>query len=337
MVHLKQINKQTNTMKNKLLALLATIGLVGSASAVKINDNISINGFIDTSWSSADRSDRLDDDNDLDVDEVELNFLVNAGNVSGELHIDSGEANTGASLDIEQVHFTYGLENGISVQIGQFGSALGFEREDPAGLYTFSRAYGLDTFNLGDVDANVGEGARLAYSTDSISVGIAAYNGVGQVEETAGVSDDLDYEVSITFTGVENLSVTAGAQSTRGNGNNSDTDKVNLHAAYTMDKLLLAAEYTNVDYESAANLLAAGTADDYSAYMILADYDINDKMGIAVRYSEWETGATTEADQISIAPNYAITDSLGAILEYSSTEDGAVETDSLALELTFTF
>ena len=61
-------------------------------------------------------------------------------------------------------------------------------------------------------------------------------------------------------------------------------------------------------------------------------------MGVAVRYSEWETGANAEADKLTIAPNYAITESLGAILEYSSTENAAGnDVDELALELTFTF
>ena len=30
----------------------------------------------------------------------------------------------------------YGLENGVSFTIGKYGSKLGFEREDPSGLYT---------------------------------------------------------------------------------------------------------------------------------------------------------------------------------------------------------
>jgi len=41
-------------MKNKLLAVLATFGMVASASAVKINNNLSINGFIDGSYYSSD-------------------------------------------------------------------------------------------------------------------------------------------------------------------------------------------------------------------------------------------------------------------------------------------
>ena len=91
-------------MKNKLLALLAAFGLVASVSAVEINDNLSINGFIDGSWSNTDVG--ATDTNDLDIDEVELNFIVNAGNVSGEIHIDNDDG-AGDAIDLEQVHFTY--------------------------------------------------------------------------------------------------------------------------------------------------------------------------------------------------------------------------------------
>jgi len=334
-------------MKNKILALLATIGLASSVTAVEINENISINGFIDGSWTSTDTNTAGNDDNDLDIDEVELNFIVNAGNVSGEIHIDDNDDSTDLG-NIEQAHFTYSLDNGLSATIGRFGSKLGFEREDPAGLYTYSRAYddGTSIFNLGNVDSTVLEGVSLSYSTETISASISAVNGQGTMEEisddpsTAAVdesdSDDLNYEFAISFTGIENLVLSAGVHAHRASeadiaaGNDADADITNIHAAYTLDKLLLGAEYVNRDVD--------GAADDLSAYLILADYDINDKMGIAIRYSEWETAANAESDRITIAPNYAITSSLGAILEYSSAEDNAGnEADTLALELTFTF
>ena len=321
-------------MKNKLLAFLAAFGLVATVHAVEINDNISINGFIDGSWVNTDTDGAASDVNDLDIDEVELNFLVNAGNVSGEIHIDNDDG-AGDAIDLEQVHFTYSMENGLSVTVGRFGSALGFEREDPAGLYTFSRAYDDSTantlFNIGNVDATAVEGISLGYSADAFSIALSAVNAEGTVEQNnAGVEDDLDIEIALSYTGIENLVLGGGVHSQRNSGANNDRDISNLHAAYTMDKLMLGAEYVNDDNDAAA--------DDLTAVMILADYDINDQMGVAVRYSEWETGANAEADKLTIAPNYAITESLGAILEYSSTEtaDGTDE-DQLALELTFTF
>jgi len=315
-------------MKNKLLALLAAFGLVASVSAVEINDNLSINGFIDGSWSNIDQG--ASDTNDLDVDEVELNFIVNAGNVSGEIHIDSddGDANE-TDIDLEQVHFTYTMDNGLSVTFGRFGSALGFEGQDPAGLYTFSRAYddGTSAKNIGNVDSIAVEGLSFGYSADAFSVAISDVNPEGTLEENGAANNDLDLEVAVSYTGIENLSIGAGIHQLNGLTAADDVDITNIHASYTMDKLMLAAEHINVE---------TATTDE-SAYLILADYDVNDQLGVAVRYSEWETGAN-EVDRVTVAPNYAITDSLGAILEYSSTEiAGGGDEDMLALELTFTF
>jgi len=314
-------------MKNKLLALLAAFGLVASVSAVEINDNLSINGFIDGSWSNTDQG--ATDVNDLDVDEVELNFIVNAGNVSGEIHIDSDDDVDESDIDLEQVHFTYTMDNGLSVTFGRFGSALGFEGQDPAGLYTFSRAYddGTSLKNIGNVDSIAVEGLSFGYSADAFSVAISAVNPEGTLEENGAANNDLDLEVAVSYTGIENLSIGAGIHQLNGLTAADDVDITNIHASYTMDKLMLAAEHINVE---------TATTDE-SAYLILADYDVNDQLGVAVRYSEWETGGD-EVDRVTVAPNYAITDSLGAILEYSSTEiAGGGDEDMLALELTFTF
>ena len=60
-------------MKNKLLAFLAAFGLVATVHAVEINDNISINGFIDGSWVNTDTDGAANDASDLDIDEVRRN------------------------------------------------------------------------------------------------------------------------------------------------------------------------------------------------------------------------------------------------------------------------
>ena len=328
-------------MKNKLIAVLAAFGLVASASAVKINDNISINGFIDGSYSNVDADGAATmDETNVGIDEVEVNILVNAGNVSGELHLDTEDADNDSGISLEQVHFSYGFANGLTATAGRFGSSLGFEREDPAGLYTFSRAYSNE-FNLGDVDSlGAQEGIRLGYSAGDFSFSASVFNPLGTVEETndngAGATseDNLDYEIAVAFNGLDNLVIGGGFQVANGVSTNgaasTDTTTSNLHAAYTLNKLLIGAEYVNIDVDLAG---------DRSAYLLLADYDINNKAGIAVRYSEWETNvAGAETNKLSIAPNYAITDSLGAILEWASTDTGAAQDeDQLAIELTYTF
>ena len=338
-------------MKNKLIAVLATFGLVASASAVKINDNISINGFIDGSYTNNDATDASAgtsaDTSNTGIDEVELNFLVNAGNVSGELHLDSTDSD---DLDIEQVHFTYSFDNGVSVQVGQFGLALGFEREDPAGLYTFSRAYDAE-FDLGNVDGDyIGEGVRLGYNAGDFSFSLGLLNGVGATEEDAGNEDDYDTEVVVGYTGIDNLTLNAGVLTVNNNDvkgppavDGGSTDIYSVNAAYTLNKLLLGAEYTSIE---------ADGSQDRSGYLLLANYAINNKSAVTLRYSEWESmddaagagGAdkVEDRDKLTFAPSYAITDSLGAIIEFSTEEisggdEAGDEVDTIAVELTYTF
>jgi predicted porin len=311
-------------MKNKILAMLVAFGLVGSVSAVEINENLSINGFIDGSISQND-PDTGAKSGELGLDEVEVNFLFNVGSVSGELHVDSAAANgAGDSLDIEQAHFTYSLENGVSLTIGRYGSALGLEREDPAGLSTVSRAYGSSAFNLGDVDAGANEGVTISYAAETWSIGVSIENGVG-----ADLSqDDANFEVALAFTGIENLNVGIGFFSDNRAVAANEVDVTNVHATYQVGKALLGAEYTQLD----------GTT-DLDATMFLIDYDVSDKLGVAVRYSTYESAVGVDVDRFTVAPNYALTDSLGAILEYSDiNDDGAgSDSDQIALELTYTF
>jgi len=335
-------------MKNKILALLATIGLASSVTAVEINENLSINGFIDASYTHSDRESTAGEQQELGLDEIELNFLFNNGPVSGAIHIDdyddadsSGDNlgyEDGSDIDIEQAHITYSLDNGVSFTIGKYGSALGFEREDPAGLYTYSRAYSSSSFNLGDVDSNVVEGLTVAYANDTFSIGASLENGADADIDT----DNLNLELALSYTGFENITIGGGYyfDNQDSNNNNAETDVLNFHVSTNVGKLLLAAEYTELDRND-------GVSDD--GYLLLADYTVNDKIGVALRISSNETelanrapgaaaaGTYADYDKVTIAPRYAITDNLGAILEYSDADLGDDDVDLLAIELTYTF
>ena len=115
----------------------------------------------------------------------------------------------------------------------------------------------------------------------------------------------------------------------------TERDVFNIHAAYTAGKALIAGEFIGASDDD------ANEGED--AFLILLDYDFTDKLGGALRYSQWETTDVLESSKFTIAPNYAITDSLGAILEYSSVDvdpsaaANQEDYDYLALELTYTF
>ena len=314
--------------------MLVAFGMVGSVSAVEINENLSINGFIDGSISKTDQT--SGDTADWGLDEIEVNFLFNVGSVSGTVALDSqnigGTTADGDDIEIEQAHITYTLENGVSLTFGRFGSALGLEREDPAGLYTFSRAYGStangNSFNFGDVDNNAVEGLVISYAADAWSLGVSIDNPSGSIRSD-NAKDDLNYEVALSYTGIENLSVGIGYYKDNRDTAAAEVDATNINATYQVGKALLGAEWSQVEESTG----------DLDAQMFLVDYDVSDKLGVAVRYSSYEESANVDVDKITIAPNYAITESLGAILEYSDISHDTANSDSdlIALELTYTF
>ena len=302
-------------MKNKIMATLVAFGLVGSASAVEINENLSINGFIDGSISKTDNGTAIagGDTADWGLDEIEVNFLFNVGSVSGTVNLDSQAIGSGNDdIELEQAHFTYTLENGVSLTFGRYGSALGLEREDPAGLYTFSRAY-AGAFNFGGVDNNAVEGLTISYAADAWSLGVSIENAAGSIR-SGGAKDDLNYEVALSYTGIENLTVGIGHFKDNAPNGTDEFDATNINATYQVGKALLAAEWSNID--SSANG-SGNTEVDLDAHMFLVDYDVSDKLGVDVRDISYEDSARVDVVKMRSAPNYAITESLGAILEYS--------------------
>ena len=313
-------------MKNKLLAIMAVFGMVASASAVKINNNLSINGFIDGSYKLVDSDTAADNDQGLDADEAEINFVLSNGPVSGLIAIDSARPRTD-DLNIEQAHFTYDLGNGVSLTFGRYGSALGFEREDPAGLYTFSRAYSTAAANLGNIDnGNAVEGVTISYAADQFSLAASFENGRGANLE----SNDLDLELSLSYTGIADTVIGGGFFFDNESAGTEEVNVVNIHASRSFGKLLLGAEYTQLQ----SSVAATG---DRDAYMVLADYDYTDKIGVAVRLSKEEVATNNDYEKITIAPNYSFTDNLGAILEFSDVESNNVDSNEIAVELTYTF
>jgi len=316
-------------MKNKLLAVMAIFGLVASASAVKINNNLSINGFIDGAYNNYNqKGSTANDTQALGVDEVELNFVLNSGDVSGLVAIDTdilgSELSADDNIDIEQAHFSYNLSDTVTVTFGRYGAGLGFEREDPAGLYTYSRAYGHSDFNLGDVDSNVVDGLTVSYSADAFTIAASLEEQV----KTNVELNDLNLELSFSYTGFQGVTIGGGYAFDNRPTASDEQNVLNIHASKQVGKLFIAGEYIELIKDN----------NDRDGYLLLADYDFNSKLGAAIRISSNEnTGNNGDYDKVTIAPNYALTDNLGAILEYSDISNNNIDAHEYAVELTYTF
>jgi hypothetical protein len=326
-------------MKNKIIATLVAFGMVGSASALEINENLSINGFVDTSYSHVENDATGGNDSQkLGLDEIELNFLFNVGGASGAIHIDNTDDQQdgadyadGNDIDIEQAFIGYSLESGVSLTIGKYGSLLGLEREDPTSMNTFSRAYSTDAvgnqFNLGDVDSNVFEGLRLGYSSDVFSLGLSLQNtGNEDIED-----NELDMEFSVAYTGIENLTIGGGYRFDNQAGAATEVDVLNVYATTVVGKFALGAEYIELEN-------GGGSDQDLDGWQVAADYGVSEKLGVTLRLSSNELNGNDDYEKVTLSPNYQLTDSLFAILEYSDVDLGqGGDANELALELTFTF
>ena len=97
---------------------------------------------------------------------------------------------------------------------------------------------------------------------------------------------------------------------------------MNVHASRSFGKLLLAAEYTELVLHKVIRR---------DAYLVLADYDYNDKIGVLFVSANRRAEIRNDYEKITIAPNYSITDNLGAILEFSDVEIIVADSNELLL------
>jgi hypothetical protein len=287
-------------MKNKILALFASLSMSGFVFGdIQIGENVTIKGFLDASYQNTNSDAATTDSTDISLDEVEIDFLFNSGAVSARVDLDTNpNARSGDDgMDIEQAHFTYTNDGGLSITVGRMGTLLGFEGEDPSGLYTYSRAYQDSSYNFGDIDGlgifSRNDGIRLSYALEAFSL-------TGTIDQDTGTNlegNDVNFEVSVAYTGTENLSLEAGYRNDKTSNAAINYAIWNVNAGYTAGKALVAAEYSNINPNDASRTL--------DAYMILLDYDFSDKLGGAIRYAkEDDSGSTTSSSSWTIAPNY---------------------------------
>jgi hypothetical protein len=304
----------------KTLAVLAGLAFAGafSQAQIAIGENLTVSGFVDASYSNTDSDTAADDDTSIGVNEVEIDFAFSYEGVSAEVHLQS----EGGDVELEQAFVTTDL-SGITISAGRMLSLLGFEADEPTGLYQVSRAYDA-TGN--DAGKSYNEGIRAAASQGDFSVAASVTDGLYDATAVGaeGDADDTAFDILVSYSGIENLSISLG-YADDGNG---DTQVVNIYATYVLGQLTLAGEYSDWDDN--------GTESDN--YLILANYSLNDDTSITVRRSE-VCAATPAADfeKTTVALNYSISDNLSSVIEYSDSETAGADSDTIAVKGIFSF
>lgn len=306
-------------MKNKIAIASAFIAASSfSFAEIALTDGLSVEGFIDTSYNDASGSDAANDAS-LNVNEVEVSFLLDMGGVSAR--IDTQYQYQGGNVDayvgeIDQAFISYDVFGG-TVSVGGIDSQLGYEAFEAPGLYTNSFAYGTDaegdsTSQLPGTDIAINYTRQLdAVSSLGVSLVddgsfIGDEGAVNLTEETGG---DTVIEVAYGRDLGNGLGAFVGYR-TGTNDLGDDADVLNAYVTYETGAFTFAAEI--VDGENDTDL------------QLLANYAYAANASVTVRYTTEENGGNTtnglaadaDLDILTISHQLALADNLCITTEF---------------------
>jgi hypothetical protein len=294
-------------MKNKIAIASAFIAASSfSFAEIALTESLSVEGFVDTSYNDA-SGPAATDDASLNVNEVEISFLFDAGAVSARIdtqyrYSDVAEAFVG---EIDQAFISYDVYGG-TVSVGGIDSQLGFEAFEAPGLYTNSRAYGADngesTSQLPGTDIAINYTRQL----DEVSS-----LGVSLVDDGSFIGDEGVRDIANESGGDTVIEVAYGRDLGNGlgafAGYRSDVDGNDLLNAY-------------VTYETGAFTFAAEIVDgeNDSDLQFLANYAYAANASVTVRYTTEENAGNpgnglapdADLDILTISHQLALTDNL---------------------------
>lgn len=313
------------TYSNKLTGwACAFLAIAVTASAdVKLNDNVSVNGYAVGSYQLSDTTPGTSSDT-FQVDTALLGTTVSYKPVTGvaSLLYTPNAANEVTLLD---AYVTYDLGGGASVTGGKFLSYMGYESFYP--IYMDQITYANGQF-LAPIPG-YHSGIRLDYSNDTSGAGIAlvdsvyspynATKGDGELKHNGGV------EAFYSFKGIKDVTLWAGvAYDSKGGFQPHDVIMLDFWASYQVSKALrIAGEYAHKDD---GDVVATG----YN-WLGFLDYSFTDKVSAAFRVSGEKLDSATGGasfTKYTFAPAVALTGNLTVRAEYSYTDYSNAAWDS---------
>lgn len=305
-----------------------SLAVVATAFAdVKVNENISVNGYAvgsytNTDWDGASSVNTYFDSGANSIDAVKLGVLGTVSQVSayGSVLYLPGAANEAGLLD---AYVT--LDTGVGAKItgGKFLSYLGYEAFDAVNMTQLSYALisGIPAYHTG---------AKVDYSASGFNVGVAVVDSIfsgakGFFEGDREYDDDIGIEAMVSYTGIDKLTVFAAIATEDTNGVANDTFVFDLWASYSLtDAVTIAGEYTHNE----------DVADSWLAFL---SYKFSDKFSTIFRLSgvTWDAGG--DDMKYTVAPTYTINSNLALRAEASIGEGDSGDYTFLGVQAVFKF
>ena len=343
-------------MKNKIAIASAFLAASSfSMGKIVVNDFLSFEGFVDSSYSTnqSDIAGTEESDNSFQVDQVEISWLFNFDAVTAQIDLEYEDGDEGDNDGVEQAFVNYALGNGDVITAGRYASMLGFEAFEPTGLYQYSTAYDFSSI-LGDANtliqaipgADAGtsnvedevdglatseyvQGVKYTRTTDTTFFGISLQDqAFGNDGDRLGGDDDDDTDSSFAVEVAGSIDLGNGLTVFAGgafeDADSGDNQLINAYVTYETGAWLFAAEVNVSESEDVAvqiGGLPPTTGDvDGLGYLLMANYAYSDVASVTGRISSLEfdtSGVDLELFKYTVAHNYALSDNLLLVTEIS--------------------
>ena len=332
-------------MKNKIAIASAFLAASSfSMGEIVVNDFLSFEGFVDSSYSTSqsDIEGNKESDNSFGVDQVEISWLFNFDAVTAQIDLEYEDGDEDNEDGVEQAFVNYALGNGDVITAGRYASMLGFEAYEPTGLYQYSTAYSIDGAAITFASQYV-QGVKYTRTTDTTFFGISLQDqAFGNDGDRLGgdVEDDSSYAVEVAGSIDLGNGFTVFAGGAFEDAESGDNQLLNAYVTYETGAWLFAAELNLEENESefAADL-------DINSGLLMANYAYSDVASVTARISMIEAelnGVDLDITKYTVAHNYAFSDNLLLVTEVSF-DDGELDTNvdgdnlTLAVEVLFSF
>ena len=319
----------------------ATICLLSPfASAIKISDNFSIDGFLDMSAGA-----KIKDEVSATAsyDQLEVDFKFDYEKLSAKADLES----KGGSVDLESASISYAFNDQISLTTGRFLSCIGFEAAEPTDMFQYSHSTGIPY-------PGYQNGVALSISpVDMFSIYASVVSGVWDAEDTNIISEDGDlepgFEVQLSLMPFEGFTAKVGFagdimgeqhEEEKGEAKAHDHDheeetfmksEINAWVKYVTGPITIAAEIdvlSNWDQVDEGGLHFLG----------MANYSITDEIGVTARFSGYQMDEDEDmTTSMTFSPSYIINDNWSALLEVKQYLTGNEEGTEIAIETIMTF
>lgn len=300
----------------QLAGLSAAIAATGLQAEVKINENLSLDGYVIgagvvTEGTPADNGPEFGKSGGA-YDSAYLALNGTYKDLSGKFSLYSFNpfdgAQTSDNVGLLDAYVTYSMGD-LSVTGGKYLGYLGFES-----FHSPNNAF--ISFSLATYSSPFSTGAKVDYAGEGFSAGVSvrdSQNGPGGTffEGDGDFSDDIGYEAYVMFTSIENLTVFAGV-------GYEDVDDGNVGAIMTADawasyafteKFSLAAEVAMLDEAATFSWLVQGT------------YALTEKLSVSGR-ATGKDGDNGAADGLGygVASTYTLADNFSVKGEITTTD-----------------